>query len=98
VVASGEEVDRSGRGRFVEVYPAAALRVWKLTRADVAERIGHSELRGRTDDELDAFISALVARAAARGLCEPVPAEEEENASREGWIALPLPDSFERLL
>ncbi|GIU92150.1 MAG: hypothetical protein KatS3mg011_1056 [Acidimicrobiia bacterium] len=27
---TGEDVDRAGRGRFVEVYPAAALRVWGL--------------------------------------------------------------------
>ncbi|PPH77941.1 DUF429 domain-containing protein [Rathayibacter sp. AY1D4] len=26
--ASGEDVDRSGRGRLVEAYPAAALRLW----------------------------------------------------------------------
>ena len=97
VVASGEDVDRSGGGRFVEVYPAAALRVWRLTREEVAERLGVPGLVRRTDDELDALISALVARAAALGLCEPVPAGEEESASREGWIALPLPDSFEQL-
>ena len=26
--ATGETIDRSGRGRFVEVYPAAALSIW----------------------------------------------------------------------
>ena len=28
--ASGETIDRSGGGRFVEVYPAAALSVWRF--------------------------------------------------------------------
>lgn len=28
--ASGEDVDRSGRGRLAEVYPAAALRLWGI--------------------------------------------------------------------
>ena len=26
--ATGESIDRSGGGRFVEVYPAASFRVW----------------------------------------------------------------------
>lgn len=30
VSASGEAIDRSGTGRFVEVYPAAALSIWGL--------------------------------------------------------------------
>ena len=30
VAAGGEDIDRSGAGRFVEVYPAAALTIWKL--------------------------------------------------------------------
>ena len=28
VVEKGETIDRSGHGRFVEVYPAAALSIW----------------------------------------------------------------------
>lgn len=48
-------------------------------------------------DALDALIAAMVARAAARGLCEPIPEEARERARREGWIALPRPDSLDRL-
>ncbi len=30
VAGDGEAIDRSGGGRFVEAYPAAALRIWEL--------------------------------------------------------------------
>jgi hypothetical protein len=49
------------------------------------------------DDAFDAFIAALIARAAARGFCEPVPSDVERVAAREGWIALPIRRSLERL-
>ncbi len=52
----------------------------------------------REDDNLlDAFVAALVTRAAACGLTYPVPNELTEVAAQEGWIALPLPGSLERL-
>ncbi len=63
---------------------------WLTTSADV---------RGRCeadDNAFDALIAALVARAAAQGLCEPVPPDVEAVAAREGWIALPMPGSLER--
>ena len=44
---------------------------------------------------LDALVAALVARAAARGGCEPP--EDCGLAKREGWIALPYADSLGRL-
>lgn len=38
--ASGEPPDRTGSGRIVEVYPAAALRQWGLSSKDAAEDPG----------------------------------------------------------
>jgi predicted nuclease with RNAse H fold len=43
----------------------------------------------RTDHAFDAFVSALVARAAAVGKVEPVPEELAEDAVIEGWIHIP---------
>jgi predicted nuclease with RNAse H fold len=43
----------------------------------------------RTDHAFDAFVSALVARAAAVGKVMPVPDELAEDAAIEGWIQLP---------
>lgn len=43
----------------------------------------------RTDHAFDAFVSALVARAAAVGKVIPVPEEHEEDAAIEGWIHIP---------
>ncbi len=99
----GERVDRSGRGRVVEVYPAAALRRWRLEREDTL-RIPwlalEPEVRQACEasrDVADALVAALVARAASRQLCEPIPPEAENAAAREGWIALPLEESLDRL-
>lgn len=50
-----------------------------------------------TDDCFDAVIAALVTRAHARELCEPIPTEHLAEARVEGWIALPLESSLERL-
>jgi len=49
------------------------------------------------DNGLDALIAALVARAAACGLCDTIPAELLALAQREGWIALPKPRSLQQL-
>jgi hypothetical protein len=51
----------------------------------------------RNDDALDALIAALVARAAALSLCETIPAVSLSRAQREGWIAIPLKGSLDRL-
>jgi len=51
-----------------------------------------------SNDCFDALIAALVARASALGLCEEIPGELLETAEREGWIALPLVGSLERLI
>lgn len=51
-----------------------------------------------TDDQLDAFVCALTARAFALGLVDPIPPDATARATREGWIRLPLPDSLPRLV
>ena len=121
VAAAGEAIDRSGSGRFVEVYPAAALHVWgfpsrgyKRTKgAEVRARLV-SDLAQRTadwltlseqdwarctasDDMLDALVAALVARAASKGRCKPIPPSDRELAKEEGWIALPRTGSLGQL-
>ncbi len=112
-----------GTGRFVEVYPAAALHRWGLTwkgykdqkpenrvRREVLVRslldtartwlrVESGEVAALIDDDnaLDAFVAALIARAAAVGLVEPVPDADRVAASREGWIAIPLAGSLSGL-
>jgi predicted nuclease with RNAse H fold len=51
-----------------------------------------------SDDALDALIASLNARAAKRGLTLKPKADERRHGVREGWIALPEPGSFERLV
>ncbi|TAK27437.1 MAG: DUF429 domain-containing protein [Myxococcaceae bacterium] len=51
-----------------------------------------------TDHALDAFVCALVARAALLGLVEPVSDEDVEAARAEGWIAVPRRDGLKSLL
>jgi len=121
LAATGHAVDRRGGGRLVEVYPAAALRLWGFASTGYKRREGRAglaallgELRRRTcgwldldpatrrlcgasDDALDALVAALVARAAALGLCEPPPPEHAARAAREGWVALPADDALDRL-
>lgn len=46
------------------------------------------------DHAFDALIAALTARAACLGLTERPSPEHQPVASREGWIALPLPGSL----
>jgi len=50
-----------------------------------------------SDDAFDALIAALVARAAALALVEPIPQEDHDAATREGWIAIPVSGSLPRL-
>ncbi len=118
-----EGKDRTGRGKVVEVYPAAALRRWGMSPSDWPDDPGgykgpdpasaerrrrlaamiSSEVSGRlrlspgfverleeSDDELDAFICALVVRAVEVGRSEPIPEHALERAEKEGWIHLPL--------
>ena len=67
------------------------IRGWVRLNGAVRERCLTS------DDAFDALVSALVARAAAKRLCEEMPASSGDAASREGWIALPIHQSLERL-
>lgn len=57
--SAGETIDRSGRGRFVEVYPAAALQRWGL-KPDGYKRGGQAVLRARLRDLLDAAPSIVL--------------------------------------
>lgn len=50
-----------------------------------------------SDHVLDAFVSALVARANAIGLTRPVPVALKRKAAKEGWIAVPLNGSLQML-
>jgi hypothetical protein len=50
-----------------------------------------------SDDAFDALIAALVARAAALALVEPIPEEDHVAARREGWIAIPVSGSLPKL-
>jgi predicted nuclease with RNAse H fold len=52
----------------------------------------------RSDDAFDAVVSALVARAAAKGLTEPMPEASRDLAAREGWIHVPREDSLPALV
>jgi predicted nuclease with RNAse H fold len=50
-----------------------------------------------SDDAFDALIAALVARAATLALVEPIPEEDRVAATREGWIAIPVSGSLQKL-
>ena len=104
--------DRSGAGRAIETYPAGALRVWGLERKgykrdlatcreifdDLRTRLRlAADFRVDSDHELDALLCAIIARAVACGLAEPLPPEHLEVARIEGWIALPHADALTRL-
>jgi hypothetical protein len=102
------QADRTGAGRFVEVYPRAARARFELARAlsikELQERAPWLTLAveqeiacEQNEDCFDALISALVARASAIGLCEPIPDDLLDSARREGWIALPFAGSLEHL-
>ncbi|MDQ3936520.1 MAG: DUF429 domain-containing protein, partial [Actinomycetota bacterium] len=121
---SERDVDRTGAGGVVEVYPAGALAMWGLphrgykrnsrTSAETAlakRRTILASIRAAAgarlevpdevladDDAFDAFVSALVARAAAVEQTIAPPADLRSAAAREGWIHLPLPDSLTTVL
>jgi hypothetical protein len=116
-----EHTDRSGKGRVVEVYPAAALKSWGLTsrqykrlqaRANLSHLLQHlreaapwlkaeeavwREVEG-DDNQFDALICALVARAAAHNLCRQIPPEHRVIARLEGWIHVPIQGSLPQLV
>ena len=98
--SAGESIDRGGVGRFVETYPAAALGVWGFPSRGYKGTKGADDRAGcaASDDKLDALVAALVARAAAIGCCESIPAADRDLAKEEGWIALPQRESLGRLV
>ena len=99
--AGGVPIDRTGvTGPIVEVYPAAARRVWGLgsvrsveeledslpmTFSDSAARVACAT----SEHAFDALVSALTARAAALGRTSPPPPEVSDAAASEGWIHVP---------
>ena len=99
--AIGGTVDRIGiEGPVLEVYPAAARRVWGLGRVRSVEeledrlpiRFGQPAIRDLcTADEhcFDALVAALVARAAALGRTSTPPPGAVAAAAVEGWIHVP---------
>jgi predicted nuclease with RNAse H fold len=107
-ILAGWSADRTGVGKFVEVYPRAARDRFALGRTrsikEVQDRTPWLVLDANTadtceasEDCFDAVIASLVARASALGLCDPVPEADRELVQREGWIALPIVGSLERL-
>jgi predicted nuclease with RNAse H fold len=100
--------ERTGAGKYVEVYPRASRGRWNLETKSVSEvadrapwlRLKPEHVTSCDDDDdcYDALLAALVTRAQALGECEPIPEEDLDAARREGWIALPREGSLERLL
>jgi hypothetical protein len=70
-----------------------------LARTEPRLRINpaHVDLCISSDDAFDAVIVGPVARAAAIGMVEKIPDADRAAAEREGWIAVPLVDSLEKL-
>jgi predicted nuclease with RNAse H fold len=106
-----EDHARDGSGLLVEAYPAAALQVWigrsrykgdegRARRAEIVDALGFDVDRDTciaSDDALDAFVCALVARAAMRGMTIGAGPEDVRLARTEGWIHVPCPGSLQRL-
>lgn len=99
--SEGGTLDRSGvAGPVVEVYPAAARRVWSLATVRSVDELesrlpilfADSAVRAvcmANEHLFDALIASLVARAAALGQTSSPPAELAEIAAIEGWIHVP---------
>ena len=99
--AYGGAVDRSGiSGPVVEVYPAAARRIWGLgavrsvheLEARLPVHFADSAVRYASETSehvFDALVAALVARAATLSRTHGPPPELAALASAEGWIHLP---------
>jgi len=85
------EAGREVRGALIDSFQART-RSWVMLDQSTRKRCLDS------DDAFDAFVAALVARASAKALCEPIPAEHLDIARREGWIAVPLEGSLDHLM
>ncbi|MGW1026412.1 DUF429 domain-containing protein [Streptomyces sp. NPDC002577] len=108
LAARGLEVERTGKGGIVEVYPAAARLRWGLGSPRSMEVLLRAapqlqcephvqELYQRSEHAFDALIAALVARAAALGLTALPEGQDLAAAEIEGWIHLPAEGSLPRL-
>jgi len=82
---------------YSDARRALVERFLEETAGWLSVRSDHVELCLSSDDALDALIAALVARAAAVALVEPVPNEDQAVAVREGWIAVPCLGSLSLL-
>jgi hypothetical protein len=97
----GRAIDRTGlAGPVIEVYPAAARRLWGLS---AVRSVGEVESRlpirfadravrhlcEASEHVFDALVAALVARAAARNHTDGPPADLRSLAEVEGWIHVP---------
>jgi hypothetical protein len=98
--------NRTGEGKFVEVYPRAARDQFGIDGSlGTLLREAHwiemdascEELCTKSDHCHDALVASLVARASALNLCEPIPDDALNEARREGWIALPQVGSLSQL-
>lgn len=81
---------RARRERLLASLVQAAGGALSLTPDDTARCID-------SDDELDAVICALVARAVDLGRSEPIPKSLQDRAAKEGWLHLPRRDSIRSL-
>lgn len=70
-------------------FTLAALRGDLVARCGVLTAAAQAALDGCTHDELDAFVCALVARAARLGLTDGPGDDDLDAARREGWIHVP---------
>lgn len=86
------------KGRSRGAAELAALSAELLNRSWLRfESEGCRRLYATDEDNFDALIASLVARAHATGLCEPIPPEHRTEAEVEGWIALPKPGTLDML-
>lgn len=87
----GPKADRRARRVLLVAALTQALDgTLKLSAADTARCEDD-------DDDLDALICALLARAIELGHCDPIPRGLHWVATREGWIHLPTQDSLTSL-
>lgn len=99
-------IDRTGAGKFVEVYPRAARNRWTvdsfaamLSKTSEWLEVPEAEARRchESADCFDALVAALIARAAEQNLCDKIPEADREAATIEGWIAIPTALSLRKL-
>ncbi|WP_158276793.1 DUF429 domain-containing protein [Paraconexibacter algicola] len=83
------------RGAAPENPARTALAAALLDATGVAADAAQRALLARSEDALDAFVTAVLARVVALGRSEPVPDALRELARREGWIHVPRADALD---